>query len=360
MTASISQAGQRDGSDSAPHSKPAAFFESLYETFRQAVRAAQGPVDHDYEIGACAIRCRFAGPAMVSPIESALDHLTSEPTTTPGLTICLWDSASTGTEMPPPPWCPDDYIARGEVHGYSDARFHTVFDLGTGILSMLDTKRNLALYWIRDARQVAYYESAAPLRTILHRWMRTRGRQLVHAGAVGTPAGGVLLAGKGGSGKSTTALACVNGGFAYVSDDYCLLASGPGPAAFSLYNTAKVDADGIRRFPQLAPETTNPGRLDTEKAVLYLARSSIVKTARSFPVRAVLLPRICGTRETTLQETSHAEGSRELAASTLFQLPGAGEEDLKNIASFVRQVPCYVLNLGTDIARIPPTVLELL
>ena len=81
---------------------------------------------------------------------------------------------------------------------------------------------------------------------------------------------------------------------------------------------------------------------------------------KCIPIRAILLPRIAGCPETTLRETTHAESLRELAASTIFQLSGAGEEDLKSIARFVRQVPSYVLNLGYDIARISPAVSEVL
>ncbi len=360
MTGSLSQPGHQRGSDSTEHSRPAAFFKTLDQTFQQAEKAAGGPVDRHYRIGGHPIRCRFAGAALVSPIKSALEHLATKRVAAPKLTICLWDSVSTSTRMPAPPWEASDYVARGEVRGYNDERFHTVFDLGTGILSMLDTKRNVALYWIRDAHEVAYYESAAPLRTILHRWMRTRGRQLVHAGAVGTPAGGVLLAGKGGSGKSTTALACVNDGFGYVSDDYCLVATDPSPYAFSLYNSAKVDAEGAQRFPRLATAITNENRLNTEKAVLYLAQSRVVKTEECIPIRAVLLPRIGDCPETTLSETTCAEGLKELAASTIFQLPGAGEEDLEAIGRFVRQVPSYVLNLGRDVAGISRAVSEVL
>lgn len=360
MTGPIRQPGRRTGSAGAERTRPASFFETLYETFQQAEKAAESPVCREYVIGGYPIRCRFAGAALVSPIESALEHLATQSLAAPELTVCLWDSVSTCTKMPSPPWLSSDYMARGEVRGYNDDRFHTVLDLGTGMLSMLDMERNLALYWIRDARRIPYYESAAPLRTILHRWMRTRGRQLVHAAAVGTSAGGVLLAGKGGSGKSTTALACVNDGFGYVSDDYCLLAADPSPRCFSLYNSAKLDAEGVQRFPRFAPTITNADRQAQEKVVLFLARSPVVKMEKCIPIRAIVLPRITGGPETTLREATHAESLRELAASTIFQLPGAGEEDLKGIARFVRQVPSYVLNLGYDIARIPRTISEVL
>ena len=43
--------------------------------------------------------------------------------------------------------------------------------------------------------------------------MSDRNLQYVHAGAVGNKNGGILLVGKGGSGKSSTALACLKSDF---------------------------------------------------------------------------------------------------------------------------------------------------
>ena len=192
---------QLDSPVKAEGTSPATFFKKAYQTFQQAEKLAGGPVNRFYTIAGYTIQLRFAGPALIPFITPALEHLTAEPGSTPALTVCLWDSASTRTKMPPPPWSADDYIARGEVRGYNNDHIHTFFHVGAGALSMLDTRQDLALHWIRDARQLPYYESAAPLRAILHWWMRNHGCQLVHGGAVGTPLGGVLLAGRGGSGN---------------------------------------------------------------------------------------------------------------------------------------------------------------
>jgi hypothetical protein len=340
--------------------KPTAFFQDAFQAFQQAEHSLAGPTDRFYTVGGFTIRLRFAGPALVPFITPALEHLSAQPDPAPALTVCLWDSVSTQTQMPPPPWSTSDYLARGEVRGYDSNHIHTAFQLGADVLSMLDTKLGLALYWIRDARRLPYYESAVPLRAILYWWMRDRGRRLVHGGAVGTSEGGVLLAGKGGCGKSTTALACLNSKLTYVSDDYCLLAADPIPYAYSAYNSAKLDADGIARFPHLASAISDADRLDTEKAVLFFNELLPDRMADGFPIRAILLPHISGSSKTRLKEASHALGLRELATSTVFQLPGAGHEDFQWIAEFVKQVPSYTLELGDDVTQVSCVISDLL
>src|SRR5262249_58368179 len=95
------------------------------------------------------------------------------------------------------------------------------------ILSALDVGTGLAVCWLDDARRVPYYQTGAPLKTILGWWFDRPDRQLLHAGAVGAGEAGVLLAGAGGAGKSTTALLCVDAGLRYAGDDYVLVATEP-------------------------------------------------------------------------------------------------------------------------------------
>lgn len=233
------------------------------------------------------------------------------------------------------------------------------FYMGDNVL-MMDSKSALAIFWIRDARQLPYYESGAPLRTLLHWWLSNHGRQFVHAAAVGTAKAGVLLAGKGGSGKSTTVLACLDSPLVYASDDYCLLTTEPAPYVYSLYSSAKLDADNIHRLPHLASAISNADRLDTEKALLFLHEHCPEKIVSGFPVRAILLPRVTGRPGTTLTPASPITALKALAPSTLFQLPGAGHSAFQVMSKFVKQVPCYHLELGTDLAQIPEVILGLL
>jgi hypothetical protein len=250
---------------------------------------------------------------------------------------------------------------RQDIKGLNSDRIRSNFHIGPNILSLLDTEQNIALYWLENAEQLPYWEHGSPLRTILNWWTSDRDRQYVHAGAVGNHAGGVLLAGKGGSGKSTTALSCLNSNLTYASDDYCLIGHNPVPYVYSLYNTAKLKglAD-IERFPHLRPLISNSDRLDEEKAMIFLKKHYPEKVVKGFPIKAILVPKVTGKTDTKLQKTTAIVALKALAPSTMFQLSGSGEKAFQTMSKLVKQVPCYVLEVGTDLAQIPDVISQLI
>ena len=336
-----------------------AYFDAIYELAHSAAQAAGGFVDRIYTIAGLPVRLRFAGPALLSPITHAFEHLNvSEGSAL--LTICIWDTASTGKRMPPPPWEGDDFLARGVIQGYNDDRIHTAFQHGSGAVSLLDAERNLAVFWVSSAEELPYWEKGSPLRTILHWWLGRHERQLVHGAAVGNHHGAVLIGGKGGSGKSTTALACLDSDLLYLGDDYTVLRSEPSPMVYSLYNSAKINADNVERLPHLGEKISNPDRLDSEKALLFVHEHYPTKTVPELPIRAILLPRVTGLRETRLKRTPTAQALAALAPSTIFQLPRAGAEAFKFLAAIAKQVPCFTFEVGTDLSGIPRAIEGLL
>lgn len=339
---------------------PLVFFDTVYEAYEKAETVGSVSIDRFYCIAGFKIRLRFASSALIPYITPALAHLAIEPISDPALTVCLWDSASTNTVMPPPP-CPRNHILkRGELHGFNNDRIHASFQWGAYSFSILDSDRNLGVYWVNSTAQIPYWETGAPLRTIFHIWMSKRGIQLVHGGAVGMTSGGVLIVGKGGSGKSTTALACLNSKLFYASDDYSLLASEPNPTVFSIYSTGKKNADDLQRLPFLASAISNRDRLNSEKAVYFINDYFPEKILPSFPLRAILIPRITGKTDTTLTVANAAAGLAALAPSTLVQLAGAGKEACQAMIKIVNQVSCYYLEVGTDLGQIPEVILDLL
>jgi hypothetical protein len=225
---------------------------------------------------------------------------------------------------------------------------------------MLDNDMGRAVYWLHDASEHPTYMSGSPLLTILHWWMSSHGRQFVHAGAVGTTEGGVLLAGKGGSGKSTTALACLNEELLYLGDDYCLINTTSPYRAYSLYNTGKVDAISLKMLPHLSTFITNTHCDFAGKLLLFVNQLQPKRIIRSFPVRAILVPQITGKKDSELRLASKAHTLQALASSTLFQLSGAGHEAFQSLVRVVRHLPCYNLDLGTDLSGISNLILGLL
>lgn len=353
----MNPAEQVDIADRTNQAPAQIFFDAVYQAYENAEAASEGPIDRFFLIGGLPICLRFAGPTLLPYILPALAHLATTPVPNPTLTVCLWESTSTHTNPPPPPWGGyGPYTRRGDVLGYNNDRISTAYNVSANVLTMLDRKVSLGLYWTRDVRRLPSYETSAPLRPVLHWWANRYGRQCVHGGAVGTPNGGVLLAGKGGSGKSTTTLSCLTSGLAYLSDDYCLVATDPAPYAHSLYSSAKLDADNIHRVPHVRRALSNADRLDKEKALFFLHEHYPERIVAGFPIRALLLPSVTGRPETTLAPASERSALMALALSTMSQLPGAGHTTLQMLNRLVKQVPCYHLQLGTDLARIPDVV----
>ena len=335
---------------------PVGYIRAIQRAFQAAVRAA-GVIERDYRIAGHILRLRFAGPGLIPRLDPALAHLAVPLSDErPGLTVLVWDSHSTGISLPPPPWGLHDLLPRNEVRGFTTSRIRTAFDPTSLTVSMLDLASAAGVFWVRSASEVAYYESGAPLRSLLHWWMAGLGLYCAHAAAVGTSDGGALLVGRGGTGKSTTALACLEAGLSYVGDDYCLLSSHPEPSVYSLYSSAKLNPHDLARFPGLAALVTNRDRLTTEKALLFLHQPRRAQTVGSLPVKAVLLPRVVPGSETRLVQTSAAAALLALAPSTLFQLQPGAADSFPAMSRFVREVRCYTLELGRDLDRIPDAV----
>lgn len=339
---------------------PLSFFSQVYEGFLEAQTHSGEAPEFSFRIGGFPVSLRFANQALVSRMVPALQHLHQDVAGDPALTICLWDSLSTGVDMPPPPWSPEDLLPRGDVRNFSDQRIRTYYQLGADALSLLDVERHVGIYWVRDAAEVPYYESAAPLRALLGAWMETRGKLLVHGAAVGDERGGVLLAAKGGSGKSTAALACLHSELGFLGDDYCLISPDPVPTVYSLYCVAKKDAGDIQRLPDLLPSIKNAPHLETEKAVYSVFEHFPDKLIEKLPLHAILIPGISNQPDTSIQPVSPAAALKALAPTTLFQLPGSGQRAFLAMAGIIRGIPCYRLSLGTDLRQIPGTIASLL
>ena len=337
------------------------YLRALDRAFEQATRAVGGIEQRDYSVGGFCIRLRFAGTALVPRMTPALAHLEVPAVESPDLVIQLWDGASTGVMTPQPPWRDDPYAygSHGEVRGYDSDRIRIVFNMFFDALSLLNLEHNRAVFWVRDGDQIPFWETAAPLRILLHWWLGSRGLHYTHGAVVGIPAAGALLVGKGGSGKSTTALACLDSALSYVGDDYCLLSEPPNPQAYSLYSSAKLKPDNTR-LPHLLPLVHNQQRQPDEKPFILLHQHFPEKLVPSLPLKMILVPQVTGRVDTEIHPVKGAAALLALAPSTIFQLPGGTSAKFKEMAALVRDIPCYTLALGTDLEQIPQVILTAL
>jgi hypothetical protein len=336
---------------------------SLAASFARASEAAGGVSVADYVIGGFSVSLRFAGRAFHERVTPAFAHLAaaeSERAATPNLTISLWDSASTGVEPPPRPrTSPND--APGTLYHFHEPPLRGAYQAGQEALSVFDAEAGVAWYWVANVFDLPWWEQASPIRQILFWWLGSRGYLQVHGAAVGTEEGGVLVVGQAGSGKSTVALACLGSDLLYAGDDYVAVALEP-PRVASLYNSGKLDWLHLHeRLPHLLPVLANSEDSNEEKAVLNVQQHFPDQTTSGFQLAALLVPTLRPER----QAPSLVPGSREaaftaLGPSTILQLHTAGAGEFATLSSLVASLPCYSLELGSDLSAIPEAISELL
>jgi hypothetical protein len=347
-----------------------AFFDAMHAGAMRAEGDA-GYRDHDYSVAGHAVRLRIAGQGFADKLPAALAHLSRPRGEEPTLTIHAWDEASTGTCLPRlvsrylffvEMHCFDYLGPRNEMTDFHGQRIRAIMHLDPVIVSLFDPVRSVALYWTKDVARIPIWDWGTPLRIILNEWAKLHGLFLAHSGAVGLAEGGVIFAGKSGSGKSTSALACLDhGGLMYAGDDYSLLSVTSQPYVHSLYSSAKLKGTSdFERFSHLLPLVVNRDHIERQKALVFLNVAFREKVALGFPLRAILVSRISGRPETTIEPSTPIAALRALAPSTLLQLPGDGRETMSRLSDLVRRVPAYTLNAGTRMPGIAESVEALL
>ena len=336
-----------------------AFFQVVYNRFLRA-KASVGVINFYYKICDTSVCLSFAGEALVPHITPALSHLAIPEIKAPDFTICLWDSVSTKTSMVPPPWKRDQYTYRGDIWAYNSGRIKTAFHWIEFSLNMLDIETNTGLFWVEHTQSLPFWVNASPLRTLFHWGMEKNECQLVHAAAVGTKSGAVLLTGKGGIGKSTAALSCLKSGFFYLGDDYIVTRVKPQPYVYNLYNTAKLNVTHAKNFPEISRLISNTEDIEDEKAVIFLYPKFSSQIIESMPLRAIIVPHIADNNESRVTKVSSENVLRAASFTTMTQLPGAGIKTYEFLNQLSAGLPCFNLELGRNQGQIPVTISNLL
>jgi hypothetical protein len=338
------------------------YFDLCAEEHERAMAGA-GEVDRVLCLGGRRVRLRFAGAQLEQALTAALrPRLTDERDAPSDATIGLWEERSVQGRALPVPWRRADVGPRGLVRGSEEASVLAIHEAGSLALTMFRRSDGELLHRVPDVSMLPWWERAAPLRPALFWALSGRGRHLVHAGVVGDrQRGGVLLAGAGGSGKTTVALAALAAGMAYVGDDYVLLHTEEQPVAWNMFATAKLDRGHVGRFPELADGlSTSAEPVTDEKAVLDVDLLMPGALAEALAIKAVIVPRIHGGHA-RLRPASAGEALLALAPSTAFQMPFDDGEVMRALAAVARVVPAFALDVGDhpgELAEAVDRVLE--
>jgi hypothetical protein len=259
--------------------------------------------------------------------------------------ITLIDASAAG--LPPPrPWWEEFYRpleveSRFAGEGLRGSYFHD-----NRLWQFYDVKTRRGVALMRRAGDYPPWELSAPLRVFLH-WIYAEAcLRLVHAATLGTRGRGVLIAGRGGAGKSSTTLAGVAAGLDSVGDDYVLIEAGDDVRAYSVYAVAKQDASGFARLG-LGRLVADPGPLNWQgKHEFGLAL--LGRTVQDLALTAILIPRIAHRGRTEIVPASPREAMLALAPSGIFQMPGEWLSGSRFYADLIRRLPSFRVELGTD------------
>jgi hypothetical protein len=263
------------------------------------------------------------------------------------LEVFMFDGVSDQLALPDSAITHRRLAQTGGLGAFAASGAQAFFQPDAGVLSLFDASRHRAYCWLRDSTALPYYEFAAPLRHLLQWWMLSRGGALLHSAAVGTPNGGVLIAGPSGSGKSTTALACQEAGLGFTSDDYVLVSCSGPPTVHMAYSTAKVVRESLGTHDVYRRHFRNLERGD-EKPMMFMHEVAPQRVLPSFPLRAIVVPVIAQRSSTRIVATSAAEVLRALAPSSILLFPLAGATAFQRIAALCRAVPCLRAELSGD------------
>jgi hypothetical protein len=300
------------------------------------------------------IRIVLVGIENTGFFTDAIYHrLTEEETGPEELVIYVVDDSVAGFVLPTPFWKEGDFDAYGRMQEIGEDYF-VEYASDNQVLVVLGRKVGIGVIWVRNVASLPEWERSFPFRNVLYQWFKNSRLMFVHAGAVGDQNGGVLLTGKGGMGKSTATLACLDSELRYAGDDFVMIDTET-LEVHSLYNVAKLEASNLHRFPALAPFIVNPESLPQDKGQLFLHFFKPHSLIHTFKLKAIFLPRFTGRENTSIRQATKGDALLALAPSTIGLLK-ADTQMMARIAGLIQKLPCFWIETGTKLEQIPSSI----
>lgn len=189
------------------------------------------------------------------------------------------------------------------------------------------------------------------------------GGFVTHGAVIGWNDRGVLIAGSGGQGKSTTALACAAAGAQFVGDDFFLLARAGqdgGFRAHSLYATSRLHPAQAGRFPELVAGWHSTLSTEDQK-LTFFPNPDAVSLCRELPVEALVLPVVDAVgAEYGVTPLPRTVALRALLMDSARIYPWLTRERIGFYTEAVERLPCFTLKVGPDMSRVRTAVRDLL
>lgn len=345
-----------------PEKTAATHFSAGLALFTDALaKNPQSLFESDFLFGGRRVRFRVVGADLAHHIGLPFLHLrpNGSDADPPHLTIDLWDENETNRPSNGNLCNPNSQWFSQFEHS-KDGRYVTQRLPNTTIC--FDRASQHMVGSIAWGPEIFNYERGKPLSRLLLEWHNDQNLQVIHGGLVSSHGNGVLFVGKSGSGKSTSALACLQGGYQFLSEDYVGLEqlSDKTFLGHSLYNSVFIETTHLSRFSHLLPFAIFGRAPKEKKSVVILSQVFPERLERVVPIKVLVLPRIVDRSETNFRPASRAQALLALGPSSLFQIPSRGNSSFPRLVQLAEHVPSYWLEIGRDLKAIPRSITQLL
>ena len=226
-----------------------------------------------------------------------------------------------------------------------------VSDESRGLWHLFDFETMCGLYWIRSAEGLPYWEYGSPLRHFIQ-WTSlalSPAISMVHGAAVSAGGRGVLLAGPGGSGKSTLTAAALRSGWTTTGDDFVLVdCSSQRVVSYPLYDIMKLTGMAEALFADEVQLAINPNRQDGEKALVPLSTTAGIDFVDSLQLSHIVVVGLSGEPHSKVVPASKFEVVAALAPSTMKILRTGLKQTHSFCCELAHRLPVARLVIGQD------------
>jgi hypothetical protein len=237
------------------------------------------------------------------------------------------------------------------------SRHHPLIDINpwSRLVNAWNPANNTYYYGVENLEPEEFIKEGHIFVQIFNKLLKSPRAGLAHAAAVGLNGRGVLLCARGQRGKSTLAVRAMLDGFDYVSDDYLVLGQEEGGLyAWPIYSIITLSAMmwGDLYGTLEAKFVSNNARKD--KYVFNIEKYHHRFVAR-YPLECCLFTQIVAEPEPDIVQCTRAGQGRavaQLVHSTINQMGDRHDiATIKKLVDFVRDLPCYQINLCRDINK---------
>jgi hypothetical protein len=248
------------------------------------------------------------------------------------------------------------YGTGGEEVAYSQCRRYLRYT-GPGFAFWLDRHEARVVGRCASPAALTWWNRSRPLQPLIGAWLLDRGAVTVHAAMVATSGRGVLLPGPTGSGKSTCAVAALEGGLDLLGDDFAAVALTESSIEGNcVYTTVKLTKEAIHPRPGLAQLAEPYGEREW---LLHAAELERDPTVTSSGLAAIAFPELSSGRSSRVVPLP--AGRALLALLPCLQPVESGHvgESFAVARRLVERLPAFRLEVGRSPADLGRVLREL-